>query len=436
MKPKAPKDLVKIAEYAAEKAKKLGAQECASKAFRKRHYKVVYRDGKWEELSGATQCSLSVRLFVDGRYAVHSTTDITKKGVEPFLKEAVALTRHLMEDKYRKLPPQELYKGRSEKDLKIYDPNHEALDLTARQALAKRAFQQAEGKAGKNLISASAAFADSITESVKRHSNGFADHETETFYSSWATVSLKDPKGSRPSDWSAGGARQLTDLVKPEEIGEEAARRAVAQLGAKKIASVKLPIIVENRAVRRLLGGFLRPLSGSALYQGRSCFEKSLNKKVASGKLTITDDPLLEKGFSSQRYDWEGITARELPIVQGGVLRTFYLDTYYAGKLKKKPTTGSRSNLIFATGEKDLTGLCKEAGKALLVTRFIGGNSNSTTGDFSHGVAGFLVENGQIGQPVIELNIAGNHKTQWKNLARVGSEAHPYPSVHSPSLLS
>jgi len=435
MKPKAPGDLVETAELAAEKAKSLGASECASKVYRRRSYKVVFRDGKWEELSSSTQRKLSVRLFVDGKYAVHSTTDTSKKSIEPFVQRAVALTRHLMEDKHRRLPPPELYKDRSKKDLGLYDPKYDNLDLAARQAMAKKAYEEAKATAGEKLISASAGFSDSHVETVARHTNGFAENESETFYSSVATVSLQDEGGSRPSDWSVVGAHTLTELPNPEKAGREAARRAKAQLGAKKVDSMKIPIIVENRAVPRLLGGFLQPLAGSALYQGRSCFEKSLDRVIASKMLSITDSPLLTKGFSSRRYDWEGITARELPIVEKGVLKSFYLDTYYAAKLGKKPTTGGRSNLVFSKGDKDLKGLCKDAGKALLITRFIGGNSNSTTGDFSHGVAGFLVENGEIGQPVIELNIAGNHTTQWRGLVGIGSDPFPYSSVLAPSLL-
>lgn len=435
MKPKAPQTLVQTAELAVERAKKAGAGDCSSKVHRRRNYKVVCRDGKWEELSSSTQCSLSVRLFVEGRYAVHSTTDISPNGVESFITEAVTLTRHLMEDKYRKLPPPELYEGRSKKDLGLYDPKYRNLDLAARQAAAVKVYEEAKRSAGEKLISASASFSDTVVESVVRHTNGFAENESETFFSAGASVSLQDSGGSRPSDWAAVAARFLDDLAEPQKAGKEAAQRARAQLGAKKIESVKLPIIVENRAVPRLLGGLLQPLYGSALYQGRSCFEKSLNQTIAAPVFSIIDSPLHEKGFSSRRYDGEGITARKLPIIENGILKSFYLDTYYAGKLEKDPTTGSQSNLVFSQGKKDLKGLCKEAGKALLITRFIGGNSNPTTGDFSHGVAGFLVENGEIGQPVIELNISGNHTNQWKGLVGIGSDPFPYSSVLSPSLL-
>ena len=73
MRPMVPLDLARLTGYACDQAKRLGASQCAASVFRRRGQKVVCRDGKWEEISGATRVKLTVRLFVDGRYAVHST---------------------------------------------------------------------------------------------------------------------------------------------------------------------------------------------------------------------------------------------------------------------------------------------------------------------------------------------------------------------------
>ena len=37
--------------------------------------------------------------------------------------------------------------------------------------------------------------------------------------------------------------------------------------------------------------------------------------------------------------------------------------------------------------------------KGVFITGFIGGNCNGSTGDFSYGIEGFLVENGKIDPP-------------------------------------
>jgi len=159
-----------------------------------------------------------------------------------------------------------------------------------------------------------------------------------------------------------------------------------------------------------------------------------LGEKIASPLFTITDDPLLSGGWGSRRFDGEGLTTRRRPIIEAGVLKGLYIDTYYGKKLKKAPTGGSRSNLIFSTGKKDLDALCAAAGKAVLITRFIGGNSNSTTGDFSHGIFGFLIEKGKRTTPLASMNIAGNHLTFWQGLTELGNDPYPHSPYLTPSL--
>ncbi len=99
------------------------------------------------------------------------------------------------------------------------------------------------------------------------------------------------------------------------------------------------------------------------------------------------------------------------------------------------PTSGGGSNLIFSTGKRDLDALCKAVGKAVLITRFIGGNSNSTTGDFSHGIAGFLIQGGKRARPLSSMNVAGNHTEFWKTLVEIGNDPYRHSSQLTPSLL-
>ena len=68
------------------------------------------------------------------------------------------------------------------------------------------------------------------------------------------------------------------------------------------------------------------------------------------------------------------------------------------------------------------------------MTGFLGGNSNATTGDFSVGIKGFLVENGKLVHPVSEMNLAGNHLTFWKQLAEIGGDPWANSSDRAPSL--
>jgi PmbA protein len=429
------KDLLRIAEIACEAARKRGAQQTAAAVRRTRSCKVVIRDGKNEELKSAESRNLSLRVFVDGRYAQHSTSNLADAALARFVSDAVEMTRYLMPDRHRSLPDPSLYRDRSRQDLRIFDPDHDKLTMAERKRVALAVHDAARAAAGALVISVGAGFSDDLRESVLLQSNGFSDGERSTTHGQWADVTVKDPAGKRPSDWAESMARRRGELGDPARTGAEAARRALAAVGAQKLSSRKLPLIVESRCVDVLLGGLLRPLDGWALDQKQSCFAESLDKAVAAELLTITDDPLLAGGWGSRRFDDEGLTGRRRPIIERGALRAFYVDTSHGKKLGRSPTTSDSSNLVFAPGEKDLDGLCAEAGDAVLVTSFLGGNSNSTTGDFSHGISGFLVEKGKRSRPLASMNVAANHTDFWKTLLALGNDPYAHSSHRTPSLL-
>jgi PmbA protein len=124
-----------------------------------------------------------------------------------------------------------------------------------------------------------------------------------------------------------------------------------------------------------------------------------------------------------------------MPIIEKGVLKNYYIDSYYARKLGMEATTGGGSNGGFELGDKDQAGWLREVGRGILITSFLGGNSNSSTGDFSTGVQGFLFENGAIVGPVGELNVAGNHLEFWHNLIGVGNDPYRFSSLLTPTLV-
>lgn len=428
-------ELGRLAEKALELAKRAGAGAAAASVSLSRQDKVVIRDGLTEELKSATSRGLGLRVYVDGRFGSHGTSDLRPEALERFVREAVDLTRLLMPDEHRGLADPAMYKGRSTADLRLYDKGHGEISPEARKERAVQAHDAARKAAGEALLSADGSASDSVGYSVLRTSNGFSDGERGTAFRVTASVSAKDPKGPRPSGWASAASRARATPLNPLAIGSEAAERALAQLGADDIASITLPIIVENRAVGRLLGGFLGPLGGGAIDQKRSCFADKLNQPIASAALTITDDPFLPGAWGSQRYDGEGLTARKSPVLESGTLRRFFISTYYGRKLGRPVNGGGTSNLVFAEGANDLDGLCKRAGKAILITSFLGGNSNGTTGDFSHGLRGFLIENGVRSRPISSMNIAGNHTGFWKTLQEVGKDPWSLSSHRVPSLL-
>ena len=428
--------LADVAQRAVELARRSGAKDASAEASRSRQVEVQWRDGKLEKISEATTRGLGLRLYVDGRFSSVSTSDLRPEALSTFVQSAIALTRKLAPDPARQLPDPAYYRDRMDLDLELTDPKHGDVSAVERRRRAQAIEAGArQGKETSRILSVSTDFSDTRSDSYLVTSNGFAGGRSDTQFWMSGEVSMKDDDGRRPEEYSYAGSRFLGELPAPEALGREASERAAGRLGSKKAASAVMAVVVDNRVAGRLLGALGAALNGGSLQQKRSFLEGKKGQKVGSERLEVSDDPHIKRGFGSRLYDREGMTARTFPVFRAGVLEAYYLDSYYARKLAAKPTTGGPSNLRWKLGTKDRARLLSDMKEGILITQFLGGNSNSTTGDFSLGFAGFRVKKGAIAEPVAEMNLSGNHLELWKRLAAVGNDPYPYSSSRTPSLL-
>lgn len=429
-------ELLGVAKQVMTLAKKEGAQESAVNAWRSRDVETTWRDGKLEKIGDATTRGLTIALYVDGRFGSMTTSDLRPDALERLVRDGIAATRALARDPYRKLPDPATYGGRVTKDLELYDPK--IVELTA-DARLQRARSLEEGarsaKGAERIVSVTTSVNDSASETVRVASNGFEGSYLSTSISQEASVSVKDDDGRRPEDWEDASVRHLAELPDPALTGGKATQRALARLGAKKGASGTMTIVVEARAARNLLRHFTSPLSGAAVQQKESFFEGKLGKKVASPILTLTDEPHLPGGLGSRPFDGEGMSTKARTVVDKGVLGTFFFDVYYANKMGVPVTTARPANYVVGRGTKDLVALLGDAKNGILVTSFLGGNSNATTGVFSLGIVGFRFANGEKKDPISEMNISGNHLQFWTKLVATGTDTYLYSSTRSPSLV-
>lgn len=417
-------------------ARKRGAGAVRAVVSRSRDCSLEWRDGQVDQLGESTRLGLSVTLFVDGRYSVNSTNDLRPAALERFLAENLAMTRLLSPDEYRKLPDPARYAGRYDGDLGVYDPAGAAqVDGVSRRKLA-RAMEEAARSAGGSvkINSVSATVEDSVAEHAMVNSNGMEGVRQSTSFVLFAMTSLLDGGGRRPEGaWHEVSCRRDV-LPDAGLVGARATGRAMECLGQGPIASGLHRCVVENRQVGRLLGGLFQALSGRAIQQRQSFLADKLGQRVLGGKLTMLDDPHLLGGLASRGYDDEGMSTVKRTVVESGVLRSFFLDTYYAGKLGMPATSGGSTNLVFETGTRDMDSLLREMGDGILVTGFIGGNANAATGDFSYGIRGHWVEGGRRVKPVSEMNLSGNHLSFWDRLVETGNDPFVGSSIRSPSM--
>ncbi len=411
----------------------LGASGARAHASRSRALETVVRDGVLEKAQESTSRSLSLRVWIGRRCSGHSTNDLRPEALRPFVEEAVAITKALEEDPFQDLPDPALYQGRPEVDLELADGTVMDNAAAAREAWGIAASEAAH--ADPRVISASTFVSQSHDIGALVASNGLSGHWEGTSLWGGAEVTVRDEGDARPEAGFYGGGTHKDRLPDAAAAGREALARALERLGTGKGPTLKTTMIVDPRVsaqiVRRLLGA----ANAGSISQGRSFYAGKLGQRMFAPSFTLLDDPLVRRGDGSRTFDSEGIAARPLPIVEEGVLRNVFVDTYYGRKAGLAPTTGSSSNLIVKPGTRSRDALVQAAPKAVLVTGWLGGNSDATTGDFSLGIRGHIVENGVVGPPVGEMNCTGNLVELFANLMEVGNDPWPYGSARVPTLV-
>jgi PmbA protein len=421
-----------LANQVIEHALKSGAEQVSVTIYENRSNNIEIRDQKIDSLKESNRSGLSISLYVDKKYSAHSTNRMKKEELFRFVDEAINTTRFLAEDEFRSLPDPELYYKGGGSDLNTFDPKLDSVDAKTKIDLANQALNEAYKKDDR-IISVSSYYSDNISNAVMVASNGFKGDSGNTGVSLSVTVSLKSDSG-RPNDYWYENAL-FFDKLKTTEIGEKALKRTLNKIDPKKIISGKYSVIVENRVASNLMYPLYGALQGSSIYQKQSFLIGKENKPIASVLLTAYDDPFIPSGPGSRLFDDEGLAAVKRPIIENGVLKSYYIDNYYGRKLGMKPTSGSSSNVVFNAGSRKLDEMIGSLKKGVLITGFIGGNCNGSTGDFSYGIEGFFIQDGKIIHPVNEMNITGNMNQFWFSLAELGNDIRENESQRIPSLL-
>lgn len=423
----------KTAQWAMDFALKNGCQACRVSINTGTESSFEYRDIQLEGLKQASQNGFSVELFVDGRYGSYTTNRINQKELETFIVNGIGATRYLAEDTFRQLPDAVRYYKGDGQGLHLMDSGYKDLLADEKSGVVRDAVAEIYGS-DQRIISVSGEYNDFAGSSYMIASNGFEGERERSSYSLGVSVSLKGDGDARPESGWSESSLYWNSLIK-KGIGTTALQRALQKLGQQKTKSGKYQMLVDNRSISRLFSPLITAMFGSALQQKDSFLLNRMDQKVISDKLTVIDDPHIAGAAGARWFDGEGVATQKRTLFDKGVLKTYFIDTYSAKKMDVKPTVQSPSILTMACGDKDARQLAETITRGIKVTGFNGGNSNSSSGDFSFGIEGFLIENGKIIKPVNEMNITGNLLALWNNIEATGNDPRLDSSWRIPSVL-
>jgi len=229
----------------------------------------------------------------------------------------------------------------------------------------------------------------------------------------------------------------------PERAARDAVTRSTRMLGATKAPSDRLTVVFDPRVVSSLLSIVSSALSGEAVVKGRSFFAGRLGEKVATGSFTLVEDPTDPRAFSAASYDAEGLACRRTVLIDGGVLQGFLYDTVSGrragtsstasavrGGFAGTPGPGCRA-LMLQPGQNDQQTIVAVVGEGLFVQSVSGLHSgvNPVSGDFSVGVEGLMIREGELAEPVREVTVASTLQRMLQSVLHVGADVEWLPGI-------
>lgn len=411
-----------IAQWATEFALKNGCASVRTALTASTSNSFEYRNTQLDRLQQNSENKLYIELFVDGKYGSLSTNRFDSKSeLENLIKEGIVSTRFLTEDKYRQLPDiNHYYKSKESDDLELFDKSFFDHPTDEKIGILKNNIEEIYGSDSR-IVSIIASYDDGCGAEYVVDSNGFEGEEQDSAFTISVEVSLKTDGDARPEAYWYNSKLYWNDLEK-SGIAKKALERALQKLGQEKIKSGNYMMLLDNTISSRIFSPLISAMYGNAIQQKNTFLLNKLNTQITSPLLTVTDNPHTKKTFGARWYDGEGVATKKQTIIENGILNTYFIDTYNSLKLDMKPTISTPSVLTLSLGNKNCAELMKSVHKGILVTGFNGGNTNETTGDFSFGIEGFLIENGIATKPIGEMNVTGNMLDLWANLVEIGND--------------
>jgi PmbA protein len=437
--------LMELAASVVERARKGGADVAEAIARSGSELSTKVRLGEPELVEEAAYRSLGMRVIKQKRVALTSTSDLTPRGLDRFVKDALDLVEISQEDPFAGPAEPALIAKGPFPDLDLYDPA--GGEVTAAQAieLARRGEQAAREADARITNSDGATFSRTAGSFALVLSGGFRGGYAGS-YASLSVVPVADDEGGKKRrGFHYTAKRYLADLDTPEAVGREAAARTLRKLGARKVPTCEAPVVFDPDAARSILGLLAGCIMGNTIWRKSSYLVGREGTRIASDLVTVIDDPLRPRAPGSRPFDGEGLAARQNLIVEQGVLRTYLCDSYSARKLGRASTGSasrggsggvgpSPSNFILQPTRTPAAEIIRSTKRGLYVTEMMGFGFNAVTGDFSRGASGFWIEDGVFTHPVSEVTISLNVDQLWQRIDAVGDDLDLRSSTASPTL--
>jgi PmbA protein len=398
--------------------------------------------GQIENLSSATSSGIGIRILCESAAGAQVGTawagSLDDEAISDALREARDNAHFATEDEYVAFARPD---GVDPATLNLTDARVTSTPLDEKIAMAIELEHLVRSGDSRIRQVDSANYSDYVAEAAIVSTTGIR----ATYARSGAYVSVEAIATDGADDqtgWglSVGRAPSELDI---NEAARDAITRATRMLGAVKPPSMLCTAVFDPRTAATLLAIIGSALSGEAVVRGRSFFANRIGETVASPLFTLLDDPTDARHFAASAYDGEGLACRKNVLIEKGDLKGFVYDTVSArragtssnggalrGGIAGSPSAGCRA-LQLVAGDVDQTEMLRRVGHGIFVESVTGVHSgvNPISGDFSVGVTGLMIRDGELAEPVREITVASTLQRMLLDVVYVGNNVEWLPGT-------
>lgn len=231
------------------------------------------------------------------------------------------------------------------------------------------------------------------------------------------------------------------DSLEVERCAADAVARAVRMLGAAPMASERLTVILDPWVTAQFIGIVADIFSADSVIKGRSLFADRLGESIAAPAVTLIDDASDPRHWGATESDAEGLATRRTDLISVGVASAFLHDSRSA-RMMGTASTGSAVRhgfmstpspgpqaVMLEPGDFSPEALLALVGNGVLVQEVSGMHSgvNPISGDFSTGIEGIAIRDGELAEPIREVAIGSTLQRMLVNVIAVGEDLEFFP---------
>ena len=380
--------------------------------------------------------------YIIGKQIGFTSSTLSQESPEAVVERAKSIARVSNEDlKFVSLPEPKKVSGSPEK---YHDADTAAADSTI---LMEKAMEVVKGASADNVTVPNGSLRTSSVHYHIRNSLGVDVGSKGTVAFGFFTAKSEDDSGVGEGVqrcWS----RELSSIDFPN-IGEVLKSQALSVLTAKSFKEKwddAVGVLAPSEGSEILYSLVAFAANGDNVNKKSSPWTDKVGETVAGENISILDNGLSEKGLLGSIVDDEGVPTQKTQIIENGVLKSYFFDSYSANQLEMQstgngirriardlagrftaPAVCAGTTMEVKPGTKSVDDIISEIKRGVYVEHFAWPIVDPMSGTFSNEIRNArIIENGELGGPIKYALWVGNLYESLKGNVMVAND----PAVH------